>query len=221
MYAMSWRSSSSLFQSTRPRGARRASGMVAQGLVTFQSTRPRGARRFENPEAERCYMFQSTRPRGARQGESGTCAASYGFNPRARVGRDRPHRQPRTLGNVSIHAPAWGATTGPRQNHRARRVSIHAPAWGATADVARSVPARCCVAVSANLSRTGRNPGRVRGKASHNILGNRGKASSANIVLGRVPLGVRAQTIRLSLSTSKVGLAPMCSTRFCHSLPME
>ena len=78
-------------------------------------------------------MFQSTRPRGARQGI-------------------RQH--PFGLAQVSIHAPAWGATSSPHtqsiceafQSTRPRGarhlrlayrlqlwlVSIHAPAWGAT-----------------------------------------------------------------------------------------
>ena len=33
---------------------------------------------------------------------------------------------------VSIHAPAWGATTLPASTTGETRVSIHAPAWGAT-----------------------------------------------------------------------------------------
>ena len=35
-------------------------------------------------------------------------------------------------GWVSIHAPAWGATSSPSVPLRDRKVSIHAPAWGAT-----------------------------------------------------------------------------------------
>ena len=35
-------------------------------------------------------------------------------------------------GNVSIHAPAWGATTAGRRHDEGFQVSIHAPAWGAT-----------------------------------------------------------------------------------------
>ncbi len=77
------------------------------------------------------------------------------FNPRARVGRDDERSENGDLLlRVSIHAPAWGATTTSltkkeshgRFNPRARvgrdqdkhpqpedtRVSIHAPAWGAT-----------------------------------------------------------------------------------------
>ncbi len=76
------------------------------------------------------------------------------FNPRARVGRDSGQLQQDPTPTVSIHAPAWGATSGIighrqptyRFNPRARVgrdspinlgkrysvVSIHAPAWGAT-----------------------------------------------------------------------------------------
>ena len=78
-----------------------------------------------------------------------------GFNPRARVGRDkmmgpttipvtwfqstrprgaRPIRATRSAParDVSIHAPAWGATHAGFQGGRHFVVSIHAPAWGAT-----------------------------------------------------------------------------------------
>jgi len=33
---------------------------------------------------------------------------------------------------VSIHAPAWGATSCRKDTYDFRQVSIHAPAWGAT-----------------------------------------------------------------------------------------
>ena len=56
--------------------------------------------------------FQSTRPHGARPTAQGSCIQAY---------------------RVSIHAPAWGATTDAADNGAAIRVSIHAPAWGATA----------------------------------------------------------------------------------------
>jgi len=55
--------------------------------------------------------FQSTRPRGARR------------NGRATLLR---------WDNVSIHAPAWGATAVAEFSHPQGGVSIHAPAWGAT-----------------------------------------------------------------------------------------
>ena len=59
--------------------------------------------------------FQSTLPRGERL--LGGCIG-YGD------------------GNVSIHAPAWGATTDCITFFALSKVSIHAPAWGATAHVA-------------------------------------------------------------------------------------
>ena len=55
-------------------------------------------------------MFQSTRPHGARPVDQ----VIY------------------PVGEVSIHAPAWGATSVRRHLIADRRVSIHAPAWGAT-----------------------------------------------------------------------------------------
>jgi len=55
------------------------------------------------------------------------------FNPRARMGRDvkRATNGDITL-DVSIHAPAWGATMLYTTFLIFALVSIHAPAWGAT-----------------------------------------------------------------------------------------
>ena len=77
-----------LFQSTRPYGARRndANGNIAPDK--FQSTRPRGARRDLLDDCKMADQFQSTRPRGARPRMSGCRYRTTGFNPRARVGRD-------------------------------------------------------------------------------------------------------------------------------------
>ena len=100
------------FQSTRPRGARRASIRCALCRGRFQSTRPRGARRgFKQRCHEICHLFQSTRPRGARP--------------------DLRNNIPPNLA-VSIHAPARGATTGDGRPLERSAVSIHAPARGAT-----------------------------------------------------------------------------------------
>ena len=103
----------SLFQSTRPRGARQPGpGVVTSRREAFQSTRPRGARRGRICSAPLHDAFQSTRPRGARP-----CSApsppkpSRSFNPRAREGRDPLVCYVLTsAGRVSIHAPARGAT---------------------------------------------------------------------------------------------------------------
>ena len=122
-----------MFQSTRPRGARLYSLIHLIDLVRFQSTRPRGARRQKERFESVTGVFQSTRPRGARHRDIPVAVA---------------------VAQVSIHAPAWGATKQlriphwrmPSFNPRARvgrdsrdvrlvalsPVSIHAPAWGAT-----------------------------------------------------------------------------------------
>ena len=78
----------------------------------FQSTRPRGARPFGAQRAVIHEWFQSTRPRGARPGASATVSgAPECFNPRARVGRDDEMTADLARAReVSIHAPAWGAT---------------------------------------------------------------------------------------------------------------
>ena len=54
------------------------------------------------------------------------------FNPRTRVGCDNEGYPSFFLNEVSIHAPAWGATVQFPDLSTERRVSIHAPAWGAT-----------------------------------------------------------------------------------------
>jgi len=144
-----------MFQSTRPHGARpQLAGMewvsvfvsihapawgatnrqtlwLTNGL--FQSTRPHGARQGECYKDITWGKFQSTRPHGARHARSRhTCLPVQ----------------------VSIHAPAWGATLHKMTKHEPNEfqstrphgarlttgsieamrstVSIHAPAWGAT-----------------------------------------------------------------------------------------
>ncbi len=67
--------------------------------------------------------------------DENVCASrlnSSDFNPRARVGRDLHHLVARGTIDISIHAPAWGATHKMVAILRELRISIHAPAWGAT-----------------------------------------------------------------------------------------
>ncbi len=100
------------FQSTRPHGARPAREAVLKLRELFQSTRPRGARPGCRKKAGSRKMFQSTRPRGARRWRSlQGMGCAVRFNPRARGGRDpRPMDWPTSESQVSIHAPAGGAT---------------------------------------------------------------------------------------------------------------
>ena len=66
-------------------------------------------------------MFQSTHPRGVRPRD----------HPRCRRGQ-----------RVSIHAPAWGATSKNASSRDSIDVSIHAPTWGATARAGRAQTSR-------------------------------------------------------------------------------
>jgi len=80
------------FQSTPPRGGRRALHHPVVGSAKFQSTPPRGGRLCTNDAPDVGVMFQSTPPRGGRPGRG---------------------RFPTPVTRVSIHAPAWGATADP------------------------------------------------------------------------------------------------------------
>ena len=79
-------------------------------------------------------MFQSTHPRGVRRHDD------PGFLALPEVSIHAPAWGATLLTNcghaglhvVSIHAPAWGATRTGSLRRSLRPVSIHAPAWGAT-----------------------------------------------------------------------------------------
>ena len=151
---------------------------ILDGANIFQSTRPRGARRTVGGAGGRLPQFQSTRPHGARLLVLLLWLPLHHFNPRARVGRDRttwyfaptlPHFNPRApcgarltmeelaslcarisihtprmgarrqsmrIKNspeaISIHAPTRGATSHDTLKADRQKISIHAPAWGAT-----------------------------------------------------------------------------------------
>ena len=104
-------------------------------------------------------MFQSTHPCGVRPSVIGHQKLTPSFNPRTRVGCDKPHRRPlagsvfqsthpcgvrlanlimHQVGDVSIHAPVWGATQRPTPSPPNSWVSIHAPVWGATGSWGRN-----------------------------------------------------------------------------------
>ena len=110
---------------------------------------------FGNSCSSNTFGFQSTLPRRERRYSScGTYLPSSRFNPRSRAGSDGRRAHHVSMAQVSIHAPARGATlsgspvcsssefqsTLPRgerrftgaQQAQKRHVSIHAPARGAT-----------------------------------------------------------------------------------------
>ena len=80
---------SRLFQSMHPRGVRQHKSIYTIWILWFQSTHPRGVRLWSNFTSEELRSFQSTHPRGVR-----LVKMSYD----------------KFFANVSIHAPAWGAT---------------------------------------------------------------------------------------------------------------
>ena len=62
------------------------------------------------------------------------------FNPRPRVGGDRDGSCKQSSRQISIHAPAWGATDALKKQLDTFKISIHAPAWGATCRFTFNVP---------------------------------------------------------------------------------
>ncbi len=143
----------------RPRmGGDEVSMILKNAVLPFQSTPPHGGRHSRQRPGRMRNRFQSTPPHGGRRSayaaEAGRRAR---FNPRPRMGGDgqvlvigRAAEEVSIhapawgatealcgradgVGAVSIHAPAWGATLPCLRRGQARHVSIHAPAWGATA----------------------------------------------------------------------------------------
>jgi len=77
------------FQSTRPRGARHLQIYYKLGNHEFQSTRPRGARLTKSTISGLGSIVSIHAPAwGATSIMSMASLSWYGFNPRARVGRD-------------------------------------------------------------------------------------------------------------------------------------
>ena len=86
------------FQSTHPRGVRRALAGVQVSHARFQSTHPRGVRLqvvYNTLEVRK--LFQSTHPRGVRLSGGNTFV---------------------NTSCISIHAPTWGATHFSEQQHQ-------------------------------------------------------------------------------------------------------
>ena len=80
--------------------------------LVFQSTHPRGVRRL--PRGRGLGQWAGFNPRtrvGCDSSRSSWATGHCSFNPRTRVGCDVDHAGLRPAGGqVSIHAPAWGAT---------------------------------------------------------------------------------------------------------------
>ena len=82
----------------------------------------------------RMYVeFQSTLPRGERRFGASIKRAFTEISIHAPAwGATPPHLVDVAKDNISIHAPAWGATLIGLFGRHNNGISIHAPAWGAT-----------------------------------------------------------------------------------------
>ena len=99
------------FQSTLPRGERRAGCDSSRPSVNFNPRSRVGSDRPTPTPLLPFVLFQSTLPRGERLRLRGRIIAAC---------------------FISIHAPAWGATMDKGKEVERLHISIHAPAWGAT-----------------------------------------------------------------------------------------
>ena len=79
-------------------------------------------------------VFQSTLPHGERPpARMSLCCSVRRFQSTLPHGERHGCRQLHlSLTPISIHAPAWGATSDGHRHPGHLRISIHAPAWGAT-----------------------------------------------------------------------------------------
>ena len=119
------------FQSTLPRGER-PGGLNPGDMFEISIHAPaRGATHLPKT-LFRFGAFQSTLPRGERHGQRRWAAACKNFNPRSREGSDSDGELVDLLKEISIHAPARGATHVATNLTNGAKISIHAPARGAT-----------------------------------------------------------------------------------------
>ena len=132
------------FQSTLPRGERQIISITHINKFVFQSTLPRGERRTNVNGRTNSAKFQSTLPRGERHGQAGHTRQDTQFQSTLPRGeRLLICFISRVFSMVSIHAPAWGATTAVWHELTGQKVSIHAPAWGATSNARISISSFC------------------------------------------------------------------------------
>ena len=98
----------------------------------FQLTRPRGARQRLVRRSRLAVPVSTHAPaRGATDVDKADITR-ISFNSRAREGRDELALRSQELPRVSTHAPARGATGGRNADDNGEGVSTHAPARGAT-----------------------------------------------------------------------------------------
>ena len=112
-------------------------GYRHDGGRRFQSTHPRGVRLIRRYFPSSIREFQSTHPRGVRRSGKSSRDVFPQVSIHAPAWGATAFEKayyPMDI-TVSIHAPAWGATSFQTKGSAQSRVSIHAPAWGATGGI--------------------------------------------------------------------------------------
>ena len=99
-----------LFQSTLPRGERRAGFLGYVWRIYFNPRSREGSDAAVAACASDYFEFQSTLPRGERPPGNTVSARAVYFNPRSREGSDVKIGVKSINAGISIHAPARGAT---------------------------------------------------------------------------------------------------------------
>ena len=96
--------------------------------ISFNSRARMGRDRYARELGRGGAWFQFTRPHGARRMVIHITHPDKRFNSRARMGRDLERSAAcRLQRDVSIHAPAWGATTTARRRKRPRMFQFTRP----------------------------------------------------------------------------------------------
>ena len=103
-------------------------------ICNFNPRSRKGSDKRQADIAERIDQFQSTLPQGERLQRFGSKHIILSdFNPRSRKGSDSEALKIQQFwDDISIHAPARGATLQNLAMRLTRCISIHAPARGAT-----------------------------------------------------------------------------------------
>ena len=122
------------FQSTLPHGERRGAWVGHGPVVEISIHAPAWGATVCFTSIGVMLGFQSTLPHGERLNWTSITTTVNIFQSTLPHGERRPIPSTmRAFRCISIHAPAWGATSALGQLSAYVRISIHAPAWGATA----------------------------------------------------------------------------------------
>ena len=120
------------FQSTLPRRERPSSFSAGTTILYFNPRSREGSDFTLQKKFLYTLTFQSTLPRRERPQELFHLVNLRNFNPRSREGSDNCKVGLSWWCNISIHAPAKGATDYACEQAKRSSISIHAPAKGAT-----------------------------------------------------------------------------------------